>query len=50
MGHRDYDDTDQHFVLAFHDSTFECVARGYDVELHRGPLRDAVASVVSRLG
>ncbi len=28
----------RHFVLAFHDSTFECVARGYDFVLASGPL------------
>jgi len=28
----------RHFVLAFHDSTFECVARGYTCELAQGPL------------
>lgn len=28
----------RHFVLAFHDSTFECVAMRYDFLLARGPL------------
>jgi hypothetical protein len=27
-----------HFVLAFHDSTFECAAAGYDFVLASGPL------------
>ncbi|MBS1701705.1 MAG: hypothetical protein JST12_08590 [Armatimonadetes bacterium] len=26
----------RHFVLAFHDSTFECIAKGYEVEKHKG--------------
>lgn len=28
----------RHFVLAFHDSTFECVARGLRCSVHPGPL------------
>jgi hypothetical protein len=28
----------RHFVLTFHDSTFECIARGYAPELAHGPL------------
>lgn len=28
----------QHFVFAFHDSTFECVARGLRCSVHPGPL------------
>ena len=28
----------RHFILAFHDSTFECVAKRYEVTQHAGPL------------
>jgi hypothetical protein len=28
----------RHFVLAFHDSTFECVAKSYDFVLASGPV------------
>lgn len=28
----------RHFVLTFHDSTFECVASRYDITKHTGPL------------
>ncbi len=28
----------RHFILSFHDSTFECVARGYQSVLGHGPL------------
>lgn len=28
----------RHFVLAFHDSTFECIARSYEAVLADGPL------------
>jgi hypothetical protein len=38
-----------HYVFAFHDSTFECVARGISVSLHRGSLRGVVASLVPRI-
>jgi hypothetical protein len=29
----------KHYVLSFHDSTFECVADGYTVELHESSLK-----------
>lgn len=35
----------RHFVLAFHDSTFECIAPGYTCELAQGPL----TALISRL-
>jgi hypothetical protein len=35
-----------HYVFPFHDSTFECVARGFTVGSHPGPMRDAIMSVV----
>lgn len=38
--HPDHDpkryDAYQHFVLSFHDSTFECIARDYKFEVFRG--------------
>ena len=30
-----------HYVATFHDSTFECVAHGFDVEILRGSVRSA---------
>ncbi len=36
----------RHFVLAFHDSTFECIAKGYTVERVAGSIRE----ISSRLG
>lgn len=38
-----------HYVFAFHDSTFECVASGISVSLHRGSLRGVVAETAARL-
>ena len=35
-----------HYVFAFHDSTFECVADGLSVTLHRGSIRDVVAAML----
>ena len=32
----------RHFIFAFHDSTFECVAEGFTQEFLRGSLRSAV--------
>jgi len=31
-----YDDL-KHYVFAFHDSTFECIARGFDATIVTGP-------------
>ncbi len=36
----------RHFVFAFHDSTFECIAKGYTVERVQGSIRE----VSTRLG
>lgn len=38
-----------HFIFAFHDSTFECVAKEFAVSLHRGSLSAVAASVISRI-
>lgn len=39
----------RHFVWAFHDSTFECIAEGFDVELRRGSIRSAMARMIELL-
>jgi hypothetical protein len=39
----------RHFVLTFHDSVFECVARGYGCELATGPLTGLAARLASEL-
>jgi len=36
----------RHFILAFHDSTFECIAKGYTIEKVAGSIRE----IASRLG
>jgi hypothetical protein len=36
----------RHFVFAFHDSMFECVASGYRVTLHHGSLVESVEAVL----
>lgn len=38
-----------HYVFAFHDSTFECVAEGFETSLHRGSLLDGLRVMQERL-
>jgi hypothetical protein len=38
-----------HFVFWFHDSTFECIARSYSLELVRGSMADLAVDVCGRL-
>ena len=37
------------YILPFHDSTFECVARGFKVEVFETPLSDLLSQVCKRL-
>jgi hypothetical protein len=39
----------RHFVFAFHDKTFECVADGFAVEMLRGSMRSAVTHMAGIL-
>jgi len=39
----------RHLILTFHDSTFECVARGYRVEIAKGSLKQAIQSTVGSI-
>lgn len=39
----------RHFVFAFHDTTFECVARGFDSEVFRGSRRLALERIAAEL-
>jgi len=39
----------KHFVFAFHDSTFECVAEGFTVSEHEGSLESLLPVMQSRL-
>ncbi len=39
----------RHFVWAFHDSTFECIAEGFEVEVRRGSIRTAMARMIELL-
>jgi hypothetical protein len=40
----------KHYVLTFHDSTFECVADGYTIEKHSGSLRSIFPRMIDLLG
>lgn len=39
----------RHFILAFHDTTFECIAGGYKFERVSGPMTELIARESSRL-
>lgn len=39
----------RHFIATFHDTTFECIAEGFDVQLHRGSMRSAVELMTQTL-
>ncbi len=39
----------KHFVFAFHDSTFECVADGFTLSLHRGSLSSVIPKMLELL-
>jgi hypothetical protein len=39
----------RHLVFAFHDSTFECIADGFDVEVLRGSMRSALNHMARHL-
>jgi hypothetical protein len=39
----------RHFIFAFHDSTFECVAEGFTVSAHEGSLESLLPVMQSRL-
>ena len=39
----------KHFVFAFHDSTFECVAESFGISIHEGSLESALTEMQKRL-
>ena len=38
----------RHFIFAFHDSTFECIADGFSVDLFRGSINQALKYIVAQ--
>ena len=40
----------KHYVFAFHDSTFECVAEGFAIALHQGSLKSLLPEIENLLG
>lgn len=38
-----------HFIFWFHDSTFECIAKSYKVEVHRTSMRALLSTMTERL-
>jgi hypothetical protein len=39
----------RHFIITFHDSVFECVARGYSVKLASGPIKSLIAAYAAKI-
>ena len=39
----------RHFVFAFHDSTFECIAVGFEVEILRGSMKSTLSHMMTFL-
>ena len=39
----------QHFIFAFHDSTFECVCKSYEIQTTRGAIASAVPEMLKLL-
>ncbi|MBF5042326.1 MULTISPECIES: hypothetical protein [Myxococcaceae] len=39
----------RHFIFAFHDEVFECVARGVSWSIHPGPLKSLLPEMQARL-
>ena len=39
----------RHLIFAFHDSTFECVCRGFDVRSARGSLKSVLPTMTGQL-
>ena len=39
----------KHYVFAFHDSTFECVAEAFEVTIHNGSMKEIMAEMGGRL-
>jgi hypothetical protein len=37
----------RHFILSFHDSTFECIAQSYSVKLRIGSLRSVLPDILT---
>jgi hypothetical protein len=38
----------RHFILAFHDTTFECIAHGFTTSMHRKHLAEIIRSVAAQ--
>jgi hypothetical protein len=39
-----------HYIFAFHDSTFECIASAYKIEVHESSIRNALGRLVAAIG
>lgn len=39
----------RHFIFAFHDSTFECIANSFDISILNGSILDSVQTAVNEM-
>ena len=39
----------KHFIFAFHDNTFECIADGFDVRVERQPFKAVISDICDQL-
>ena len=39
----------KHFVFAFHDSTFECIAKGFEMDIFKGSVKGMIPRMLERI-
>ena len=39
----------KHFIFAFHDSTFECIAKSFEISIHEGSMESILSEMQKRL-
>jgi hypothetical protein len=39
----------RHYIFAFHDSTFECVAEGFEIAIHKGSMKEILPEMTKLL-
>lgn len=37
----------RHFILSFHDNTFECIASNYDITIQTGSIKDIAGTIIN---
>lgn len=39
----------KHFIFTFHDSTFECIAHNFEIQIRKGSIRSIISSLAENL-